>query len=294
MSLKKSFLIAKELLKTAPNGQWTLEKAWVKDEAESTPAKNLRSASPTMGEAFHPTKSNYSNSNKVLQTKNKIALDDMMDLVGKGGIDPQHFYDHIKKAPKGSIDFGHIFDKVKGNPNLKPLLGSSDFIDGLNHHLDGVRDLKDIHDHHGGVDAVEGILKHYHGAHGTPSEYSLLNFGKHNKKIHAEAQDLVNPGKGNIEYEPQPLPQSSTQPPLNQQPASLDPKDRPDYSSHIDPELDAHAESTFDNAFYGNDDVDDDDDDDVDPDEMADRRWKMHGKAAINRAMDAFKKYHKL
>jgi len=78
-----SFKIIRELLKTAPNGQWSLEKAWVKDEDQSTPAKNLRSAYPTMGSAFHPD--SYKNPNKVLQTKNKIALDDMMDLASKGG-----------------------------------------------------------------------------------------------------------------------------------------------------------------------------------------------------------------
>jgi hypothetical protein len=257
MSLNKSLRVFKELLKTAPNGQWSLEKAWVKDENESTPAKNLRSAYPTMGNAFHPVHGDtYSNSNKVLQTKNKIALDDMMDLIGKGGMDASHLHNFIKKAPKGSIDFGHIFDKVKGDPdNLKHVVRSSDFIDGLNHHLDGVRDLKDIHDHHGGLDAVEGVLKHYHGANGTPLEYSSLNFGKHNKKIHAESQAIV--GSGIRDDEPG--------------------QNLPDYE--FDPQLHKETVDTYRKAISGDNWENDS---------------KIHGRAAIKRAMDAFKKYHKL
>jgi hypothetical protein len=260
-----------EVLSKSANGQWTLFKAWVKDESESTPAKNLRAASPAMGQAFYPEKNLYTNSNKVLQTKNKIALDDMMDLVGKGGANPSDFHDFIRKAPKGSIDFGHVFDKIKGNPQLKSLVRDDKFIEGLNHHLDGIRNVKDIHDHHGGLDAVEGVLKHYHGSNGNPSFYSGLSLGKNNIKLHAEMMDLVNPGKGEFEYYDE-----------------TDPKDRPDYSKHIDPSLHKEALDHYDKWSKSYDETDEPFDGD------AERHMKAHGRAVIARGMDAFKKYHNL
>jgi len=263
MSLSEKIKIFKELLKTAPNGQWSLEKAWVKDENESTPAKNLRASHPTLGNALYPpNKEQYKNSNKVLQTKNKIAIDDTMDLIGKDALHESSLSEFIRKAPKGSIDFGHIFDKVKGNPDLKGVVRSSDFIDGLNHHLNGVRDLKDIHDHHGGLDAVEGVLKHYHGANGVPTQYSSLNFGKHNKKIHAESQSLV--GGTIFDDEPnQNLPEYEYDPRLHKE--TLD-----SWDSWMDA-LDEDHESP-----------------------KADQEMKRHGRSAINRAMHSFKNYHKL
>lgn len=260
-----------EVLTKSANGQWSLFKAWVKDEKESTPAKKFSSMYPTASEGLYPTAASYRNPNKVLQTKNKIALDDMMDLVGKGGASDSDFHDFIRKAPKGSIDFGHIFDKVKGNPDLKHLVKGDKFVDNLNHHLDGVRDLKDIHDHHGGLDAVEGIVKHFHGANGVPSQYSRLSLGKHNRKLHAEMMDISNPGRGSTEYD------------IN----TPDPMDRPDYYKHIDPALNKETIDSYHEAIgvWDNDDADDDD---------AHELWKKHGRAAIKRGMDAFKKFHRI
>jgi hypothetical protein len=269
-----SFKLFKELLKTAPNGQWSLEKAWVDDEDQSTPAKNLRAAYPTMGNAFHPD--SYKNTNKVLQTKNKIALDDMMDLASKGGIPSSHVTDFIKKAPKGSIDFGHVFDKIKKNPSLKNITNQSDFMDGLSHHLDGVRDLKDIHDHHGGLDAVEGILKNYHG-HGGESEYIPLHLGKNNQKLIAESNDLMNPGKGGWMYDPRHdiKEDDGTQ---------LDPAKRIQYEPHFDPDLNKEVADSWENTRqYDGPDF-----------ESGHSGFDTHQGKVLRRAMDAFKKYHKL
>jgi len=195
----------------------------------------------------------YTNPNKHLQAKNRATLDSML-----ANNQPQEdILDFLKKAPKGSIDIGHAF-------NVTPR-SSSDFDDMIGHHLDGVRDLKDIHDHHGGLDAVEGILRNYHGRGGTPSEYTGLNFGKHNKKVHAEAMDLVNPGKGAME--------------------DVDEKDTVDYRQHTDPVLDKHVDHTWD-AYEKAQDLEDEDD--------TIEKEEEHAQSVFNRAMDAFKRYHKL
>jgi len=243
-----SFKIIRELLKTAPNGQWSLEKAWVKDEDQSTPAKNLRSAYPTMGSAFHPD--SYKNPNKVT--------------------------DFIKKAPKGSIDFGHVFDKIKKNPSLKHITDQSDFLDSLNHHLDGVRDLKDIHDHHGGLDAVEGILRNYHG-HGGESTYIPLHLGKHNQKIIAESNDIMYPGKGKWMHDPRFSIKEDDG-------TELDPSKRIQYEPHFDQGLNKEVADSWSNVM-----------EEVGPDfKSGHPGFDAHQDKVIHRAMDTFKKYHRL
>lgn len=262
-----SFKIIRELFKTADNGQWQiLRKAFI--NAQVPKGDCNCGAHHTSSPNMHYDWCNGVDGAAKISKISRTPIGNALGKYVKTG-DSKEFNQILSNAPKGSVDFGDIFHIAKNDPSgkVKDLVKGSDFIDHLNRHLDGVKDMKDIHDNHGGLDAVEGILKNYHGANGIPSEYSSLNFGKHNKKIQAEAQDLVFPGKGSGEYS-----------------GTKDPADRPDYSSHIDSTLDADVHKTMDDAQNASD-----------PFHNSNwHLWKKHTKAAMARAMDAFKKYHKL
>jgi hypothetical protein len=260
-----SFKIIKELLKTSNNGQWQLLRKAFVNQSIPKHACNCGAQHTAAPNMHYDWCDGLQDPLKLAREKSKKDISNALDKYVQAG-DSGDLHDILSKAPKGSVDFGDIFRRAKNDPSekIKKLVRSSDFMDHLNRHLDGVKDMKDIHDNHGGLDAVEGVLKHYHGSNGVPSEYNGLNFGKNNKKIHAEAMDLVWPGKGTFEYDDQ----------------NPDPRDRPNYGGHIDPAIndeviDAHNKATGGDNF----------------DEQA---FKAHGRAAIKRAMDAFRKYHKL
>ena len=110
--------------------------------------------------------------------------------------------DHILNAPKGSIDFGVLGDLREKQHKGSPLgdigrfsqcaINHQDMAEMINHHLGDARSIKDIHDNHGGMKAVETLMRTM-GANGDPSEYSHLKFKK--PGLHEDLLDLVNPGK---------------------------------------------------------------------------------------------------
>jgi hypothetical protein len=108
--------------------------------------------------------------------------------------------------PKGQIDLGHLGKLREGHEEVEynntnyagqPFVhtrrpvGHSDIEEIINHHVGDAPDLKHIHDHNGGVDAIETLAQTM-GANGDPSDYTGFKFK--NPQVHADILDLVRPG----------------------------------------------------------------------------------------------------
>lgn len=192
LKLIKSIIKDEELIKFDENGQWSLKKAWVKDVKDSTPAKNAATAYPTLfGDPKDFKDQDIKNKRTEAQQNNAIAIQDLHDKMKKYiSQEDNEFAEqmqrqiqkHILDADEGTIDFGHL----KG-------LGLPIKDDYIRKHMINAKDLKDIYDNHGGWGAVESILN-THGANGVPSQYHDIQFK--NLQVHADAADLMNPGKG--------------------------------------------------------------------------------------------------
>jgi hypothetical protein len=191
LKLIKSIIADEEVVKFDQNGQWSLEKAWVKDEKLSTPAKNLKESNPTLSHAFYGTGLPYkSDEGREKHQHNAIAIEDMHNMSKQAAQngdhnDAQKFKDqireHIMNADEGTIDFDHLDG-----------LGIDIQDDYIRKHLGGAKDMLDVYNR-GGERAVKSILD-LHGANGIPAEYHDVELK--NPELHNEAMNLVNPGKG--------------------------------------------------------------------------------------------------
>jgi len=113
--------------------------------------------------------------------------------------------DMVLRAPKGSIDIGHLGKlrdtQLKITPpdsgewkGKRQPLRDEDMEEIISKHLGDAKNLKDIHDNHGGLKTVEAVLKTI-GSKANPTFYSGLKFK--NPNLHLDMIDLMNPDKGN-------------------------------------------------------------------------------------------------
>jgi hypothetical protein len=188
------------------------------------------------------------------------------------------------RAPKGSIDVGHLGSmrdtqlKVKhpDSPEWKGKehpLGEKDMEEIINHHLGHAKNLKDIHDNHGGLKTVEAVLKTV-GSKADPTFYSGLKFK--NPNIHLDMIDLMNPSKSEFERSQNEHgnPHTRTKGILPMSPFTKTPS-HPDLHKKVQQTWDTlmnHGEDS--NADQGN--------------------QAVHEKAVMDRAMDRFKRHYKL
>ena len=193
-------------------GQWNiikeeLRKAPVDPKVPATPAVQPAAATPTPEVTPAPTPTAPLSPRDQNSQHLKGLFDQMKehhlkeDLVKVKALKGQ-IKDHLLKAPKGSIDFGVLGDlrenqhkgvALEGNGwRARRAIDHKDMAEIINHHLGDAKSIKDIHDNHGGMKAVEALMRTM-GANGDPVAYSNLKFKK--PGLHEDLLDLVNPGK---------------------------------------------------------------------------------------------------
>lgn len=186
--------------------------------------------------------------------------------------------DHILKAPKGSIDFGVLGDlresqhkgvNLDGNTRwTKRAIDHNDMAEMVNHHLGDAKSIKEIHDNHGGMKAVEALMRTM-GANGDPVMYSNLKFKK--PGMHEDLLDLVNPGKS--AYDRQDRRHEGVLPRTYLE------------STPSDPKLHKKVVDTWENLYDDSDGTDGWDNP---------SKTKAHEDAVIARGLDKFKRHFKL
>jgi len=297
-----------ELLKTLPNGQWellgksvNLPKTVPHSESNKmfselfTHLKNTMAAAPKVA-ATLPSQKTPIPLNKVpVKHPEPPFLAVLHDQVEEQtGERPQlHSVDNIRGAirkyalglPKGQIDLGHLGklreaqdeidledDNTYGSFKRKPI-SHEDMAEIINHHTGDAPSLKHIHDNNGGIDAIE-TLAHTHGADNlAPHSYNIR--AHKNNQIWADMHDLMRPdhripledwgiGDERVTYTP------------TYGKVESDPKlDRKVQNAH------EKAMSTWDWDYQG-------------PHEESKHLRKQLNNAVVKRALDRFKKHHKL
>lgn len=185
--------------------------------------------------------------------------------------------DHVLSAPKGSIDFGVLGDlreKQHKGPSIeggghrwpKRAVTHQDMAEMVNHHLGDVKSIKEVHDKHGGMKAVEALMRTM-GANGDPEIYSHLKFKK--PGVHADLMDLVNPGKSAYDRE-------------NKRHLGVLPRTYM-AGTPADPALHKKVDDTWNNIYEAEDNEWDNP-----------SRTKAHEDAVIARGLDMFKRHHKI
>lgn len=185
-------------------------------------------------------------------------------------------------APKGSIDIGHLGElrenhlKIQHPPGgrgdwdrgykVRPMT-DEDMAEVINHHLGDAKSLKDIYQNHGGEKTLRSLM-HVNGARGTPqASYSHIKFK--NPSMHADLQDLVNPGVGSHHRE-----ENRHKGVLPQAPFA---------KTEWDPELHQKVHDTFtnmtDDLYEGNEN---------------ENAQKNHQNAVVDRGAEMFKRHYKL
>jgi hypothetical protein len=193
-------------------GQWkilkqnTLNKAWVDDESQSTPARKLAQTHPTLAHAFYG-KGPRANFEQQMENRKKLdgmfkGLKDAYDGGSSRAVD--HHLANIRglvsSTPTGQIDLGHLSkkqDEIAGH--IAPMMDSgklltnshntfdryshNDLLHAFDKHLGDIDSLKELHDEHG-EDAVAGIAR----AHGSHIDY----YGDTAFKQHTNLKDKNN------------------------------------------------------------------------------------------------------
>ncbi len=177
----------------------------------------------------------------------------------------------------------------------------------INHHVGNVKSLKEIHDKNGGIDAIEAMGRTM-GANTSPLEYSGL---KLHPQVHADLMNLMRPGAHQYlsptpEYESHQRAERAAHADASKENPNADwtetsriarervpdfvgnwgQRQLPDSTYDDDWDDTKHREaidSTYSEAMFGGNG------DGGDPVAL-----KNHENAAINRALDRFKRHHKL
>jgi hypothetical protein len=257
-------------------GQWKiistedLNKAWLRSPKNSTPAKNLAESQPTLAQGLHAIKTSprngYVSGGSEHQVANRSIIKGMFDKMNDHAIagdkknaeaTADHIRNFILSQPEGHIDFGHLNQLREGQktPEGRKNISHTDMNNFFNHHLKNAKDLKEVHDKHGGLGAVESIMRSV-GADGN------LDFYTAHPSVHhmLDAIDLMRPDRSNRFRE------SSEDYGFGKVP---DVK----YKGDFDPALHKKVVSTFEDMLSGN-------------------TPKLHENAAVNRGLDLFKRYH--
>jgi hypothetical protein len=141
----------------------------------------------------------------------------------------------------------------------------------VNHHTGDAPDLKHIHDNNGGVDAIETLARAHGADNRSAHPYSLRSHK--NPQIWADMHDLMRPDSTGSDGK---ITDWSTDPPILYTPTYAKTKGDPALHREVE---DAHGEvmgSDWDSA--GSDE----------------KKFKRLDNATAKRAVDRFKKFHKL
>lgn len=249
-------------------GQWKLIGEMLRKSPEETPkpaptvSPDMKANSEKLSKLFSEQNAHVANgrAREAFETKGKIK-------------------DMVLRAPRGSIDMGHLgsmrdtqlpIKHPDGTEWTRPEepLHKRDMVELINHHLGDAKSLKDMHDNHGGLKTVEAVLKTM-GAAADPTYYSSMKFK--NPNTYLDMVDLMNPN-GKSEYERNDE---------GSRAKGIFPKGI--YSkTQSDPELHKKVHQTWESLHEGEN-------------THVDRgRRAAHEKATIDRAMDMFKRHHKL
>ena len=264
-------------------GQWKiiaeteLKKAWVKDPKDSSGAKRFNAAYPTLsGTDIAASKNNihkqnrhilnglFSSLNSATQSGNTRQSDQ-----AKGAIK-----NHVLSQNPGDIDLGHLSQHKEkqaiGASGKKPF-HNEDMSEFITHHLKDAKSLKDIHDNHGGVGAIEGLMRHYGSGN---NYYSSL---KIHPRINADIAHLIHAdgGIGGVGYE-------------HESNNGLKPSEYHNSIGKIKDKHEQEVSNTFNEAI------------DADPESDSWMKsthhplWKKHEDAVVKRGLEVFKDHHKL
>lgn len=198
----KDFIVEK-LIKSKL-GQWkivnALNKAWVSDERESTPAKNLSQANPNLAHGLYNTGLNSDKVERLnARASNRPLISGMMkDLSDAYASGSERAVDHhadrlrnyIANASPGTIDLAHLSEEHK---NLKDSVlpselyrtkgfNDADLMQAFDRHIGDAKNLHQVYDEHG-IGAVRG-LAHANGMHSSPYETSVES------AMHGRAPDV--------------------------------------------------------------------------------------------------------
>jgi len=180
--------------------------------------------------------------------------------------------DLAMNAPKGSIDVGKLGmmrERQLEPPDARKPLTHADMTEVINHHLSDVRNLKDIHQNHGGDDTIRTLM-HTMGANGEPKQYSNIKFNK--PGIHEDLLDLVFPGKADWDR--------TTQRHLGV------PSKAPFANTAPDPKLEEEVGRTWDDVM--------DVHDMHDGSPSSEARMKAHENAVVKRGLDLLRRHANL
>jgi hypothetical protein len=167
-------------------GQWKiisteeLNKAWVKDIKDSSPAKNLpglygrKLEAPPVSPTVDPKVEDF----KKNQKANKPILDSMFDRMnlhiksGKKEFAQRaagDIHQYVTGSEPGHIDLGHLNNLISkqernSDADINPPVTPMNLQEFVEHHLKHEPDLKNVHDLHGGEGAVKAVMQAHRSA----------------------------------------------------------------------------------------------------------------------------------
>lgn len=253
--------ISRESVSYNQHGQWELKKS--------------EESKPIAADA----QSKWENHNKNLNR----MFSQLYHASFKGDETQQHANDiknYVKSAPKGEIDIGHLGKLIEKQPfkrgsssggiNRRPALRHKDLAEMITPHVGDSNSMMDIWKNHGGEDALRTVLR-VHGANGNNNRgYEAI--GWKNPKMISDISGSMKPGRsGNVwDYD-------------NEKNEEIHHRfDAPEHhATPHDPQLQQRVLETWDSMMdddgFGNH-----------------KNFQDHEDAVLDRAIDQFKRHHKL
>jgi hypothetical protein len=224
----KASAIKQELIKTKSNGQWELLEKAIWEHAPHIRPQNCKCSGATKGDNMHHYSCVDANggidiNSDINSANRKIFSDKLRDLFKKmndhiiagnqlhAHRTNQEILDHIRTTPTDHFDLGTLGNERENHSRMAKSVGiPSIFNKGLlrqtvKDKLYDAQSLKDIHDKHGGIDAIKGLIR-AEGANGVPEQYAQGEghdyFSKPGLRQHV--LDIIGSGKGDYDRQENP------------------------------------------------------------------------------------------